>query len=84
MASTGIGSRGIIPVFQLKGEYAIPITTKAMRKRNVINRCSRKYFTSLLNINEREFENEREFDNLKMKENLKMCQFENERKFENV
>ena len=50
MASTGIGSLGIKPVFQLNGVKAMPATTTVNRNKKVTSRFSRKYRTSLLNM----------------------------------
>jgi hypothetical protein len=50
IASTGTGSRGRSPEFQLNGMNTTPNTIKVIRKIKVINRFSRKNFTSRLNI----------------------------------
>jgi hypothetical protein len=50
IASTGTGSLGINPVFQLNGEVETPHTINAIKIRIVTNLFSRKYFIILFNI----------------------------------
>ena len=47
IASTGTGSRGIIPVFQLKGAVTMPHTIKTVSKMNVTSLFSRKNLIKL-------------------------------------
>jgi hypothetical protein len=52
MASTGTGSRGNRPVFQLNGAVTIPSVNRTIRMIQVISLFSRKYFTILFNIDD--------------------------------
>ena len=50
MASTGTGSRGISPVFQLNGAFAIPNRINMESTIKVTNLFSKKNFMILFNI----------------------------------
>ena len=50
MASTGTGSLGRKPVFQLKGEETIPQAIRANSNRKVTSLFSRKYLMVLFSI----------------------------------
>jgi hypothetical protein len=52
MASTGTGSRGRKPTFQLKGAVTIPQPMIRRRKRTVTSLFSRKYLRIRLIINQ--------------------------------